>query len=124
MRHDGRLPDAEFADAPSVALWGAGELCIKMLDRFTVLHEDRYVVVDSSKSRQGHTVRGKAIHAPEHAIANGASAIIVTVVRRKDEVLEQIESLRWQADIYAPELSRTEPAGLSFGLTRIGMRHD
>jgi anaerobic magnesium-protoporphyrin IX monomethyl ester cyclase len=120
MQHDGRLPTVEFADAPSVALWGAGELCIKMLDRFPALHDDRFVVVDSSKSRQGYTVRGKTIHAPEHAIAAGANAVIVTVIRRKDEILGQIADLRWPADIYLPEPVRTGTTGLSFGLAPMG----
>ena len=120
LQHDDRLPDAEFADAPVVAVWGAGELCIKMLDRFAALRDDRFVVVDSSKSRQGYTVRGKTIHAPEHAIARGANTVIVTVLRRKDEILKQIAGLQWPADIYLPESVRTGARGLSFGLAHMG----
>jgi hypothetical protein len=123
MQHDDGLPGADFADGSSVALWGAGELCIKMLDRFAELHDDRFLVVDGLKSRQGYTVRGKAIHSPEQAIGKGANKVIVTVIRRTDEILEQIEELNWTADIYLPKLARTGDVH-SFELSRIGRPHD
>jgi radical SAM superfamily enzyme YgiQ (UPF0313 family) len=123
MRHRPQLPADEVDHAAPVALWGAGELCIKMLDRYAGLRDERFIVVDSSKSRQGYTVRGKTIHAPGQAIAQGAHAVVVTVVRRRDEIMKQIEALDWAADIYLPKPVKEGDGALAFSLSRIGTRH-
>lgn len=123
MRHHPQLPAGEIDHTTPVALWGAGELCIKMLDRYAGLHDERFIVVDSSKSRQGYTVRGKTIHAPAQAIARGARSVIVTVVRRRDEIVRQIGALDWAADIYLPEPVRDGDGALAFSLSHIGTCH-
>jgi len=90
----------EFPSDTSVALWGAGELCIKLLDQYPDLHDDRFIVIDSSKSRQGYTVRGKPIYSPQAAITLGIQAVVITVIRRKSEILQQIAHHEWSPKIY------------------------
>lgn len=75
-----------------VALWGAGEICIKLLDKYDELKNDKFKVVDISKSRQGYTVCDKYIHSPEIIDSLSIGTVIICVVQRMNEVLASLKS--------------------------------
>ena len=81
-----------FLDDGAVAIWGAGEICIKLLDKYPVFHEDKFIIVDRSGSRQGYAVCGKQILSPGVITTRVISALIVAVVDRKDEVLIDLDN--------------------------------
>jgi anaerobic magnesium-protoporphyrin IX monomethyl ester cyclase len=79
-----------FENDDRVAVWGAGEICIKLLDKYTIFHNDKYIIVDMSKSRQGYTVCGKCIAPPDVINEGRIESLIIAVVDRKDEILSEL----------------------------------
>ncbi len=88
--HEELSADDYFGRDEFVAIWGAGEICIKLIDYFTFFNEERFVVVDYSISRQGCSIRGKKIFAPNHLNNLRINTVIIAVTKRKNEVLNQI----------------------------------
>jgi anaerobic magnesium-protoporphyrin IX monomethyl ester cyclase len=82
---------ANFENYCSVAIWGAGEICIKLLDMYSIFHDDKYLIVDISKSRQGYTVCGKYIFSPDVINERNIEALLIAVVDRKHEILNVLE---------------------------------
>lgn len=113
------LLDSQLPADERIVLWGAGEICIKMLDALPGLQADNYVVVDSSLSRQGYSVCGKTIHPPRYIDEHKVSTVIVTVVRRKDEIVSQLASHPSITHIYLPGIQTTDAQHAQFDLKRI-----
>ena len=91
------------------ALWGAGEMCIKLLDAYPFFKHEDYVVVDISKSRQGYTVCGKYIYSPHTILEKNIRSVILTVIHRKDEIVKEIESKYAQVSkLYIPDIVKTQ----------------
>ena len=102
------LPNQDFMQDEKVVLWGAGEICIKLLDNFPALQSEKFVVVDSSKSRQGYSVCGKQIQAPAYIDEHHVRTAILTVVRRKTEILNQLASHPSISRIFLPGIQHTD----------------
>lgn len=84
---------SRFSDGQEVAIWGAGEVCIKLLERFEVFRDDRFRVVDISKSRQGYSICNKTILSPEIIEKNKIKKVVIAVVSRKEEIVQDIKEL-------------------------------
>lgn len=98
-----------FNKYETVVLWGAGEICIKLLDNYSIFRNSNFKVVDISRSRQGYSVCGKKIFAPEIINEEKISNVVATVVQRKDEILQQIKnSFSSVSKIYLPGIEKTE----------------
>ena len=110
------LSDTNFSDDKTVALWGAGEICIKLIESHPVLRSEKYVVVDSSKSRQGYTICNKEILPPESIIEKNIKSIIITVPKRKSEIISQILKTNPTTNIYTPE---TEQINDNHGIIKL-----
>jgi len=108
-----------FSADDHVVLWGAGEICIKLLDNYPEFKNDKYVVVDSSKSRQGYTVCGKVIYPVEYINEHEIKTVLVTVVRRKDEILRQLAAFPSVEDIYLPRMEVIDNEHAEFKLDRL-----
>jgi anaerobic magnesium-protoporphyrin IX monomethyl ester cyclase len=74
-----------------VAIWGAGELCIKLLERYDFIRSDKFVVVDASAARHGYSISGKNINSTSVIDEYEIKTVIISVIRYKDDVLEQLE---------------------------------
>ncbi|MEI7611269.1 MAG: radical SAM protein [Betaproteobacteria bacterium] len=111
--------DSLFSEEDRVVLWGAGEICIKMLDSIPVLQQEKYIVVDSSLSRQGYTVCEKPIHPPQYIDELKVTTVIITVVRRKDEIIKQLAAHPSVANIYLPGIKRIDRNHACFDLNKI-----
>lgn len=118
LAHSCEFPGGGLGGEDRVALWGSGEICVKMLDRYPVLQEDRFIVIDKSRSRQGYTVCGKRIFAPDRITDLGISTVIVTVVRRASEILRDIVGHSAVTSIYIPVVS-VDTGHAAFGLSPI-----
>lgn len=112
------LPEDNFAHDNRVVLWGAGELCIKLLENYPILQDEKFVVVDSSRSRQGYTVCGKFIHPPEIIGKHEVKTAILTVVRRKAEIMRQLAAYPGIANIFLPATRKMDDGRASFGLEK------
>jgi radical SAM superfamily enzyme YgiQ (UPF0313 family) len=119
LTHPQSLPEENFTHDDHVVLWGAGEICIKLLDNYPALQNEKFVVVDSSKSRQGYSVCGKPILAPEFITDNKVKTVILTVVRRKEEIMRQLAAYPGITNIYLPGITRADDARATFDLKRI-----
>ena len=80
-----------FYDSELMAIWGAGELCIKLLDRYEIFKDEKFMVVDVSKSRQNYTIRDKLIYSPEIIDKKNIAHIIIAVVRSKNDIIDSIK---------------------------------
>jgi radical SAM superfamily enzyme YgiQ (UPF0313 family) len=116
---DPTLPDNNFIHDDYVALWGAGEVCIKLLDNYPILKNKKYVVVDSSKSRQGYSVCGKAILAPEFIDEKNIKTVIITVTRKKAEIMDQLSAFSCISRVYLPAVHKTDRNQGIFKLNQI-----
>ena len=88
--HNELSADDYFGRDEIVAIWGAGEICIKLINNFPFFNDERFVVVDYSISRQGCSVRDKKIFSPGHLNSLNINTVIIAVTKRKNEVLNQI----------------------------------
>ena len=113
------LSDDNFTNDERVVLWGAGEICIKMLDNYPVLKNEKFTVVDNSKSRQGYSVCEKKIVSPAFIDEFKVKAVILTVVRRRNEIMRQLASHPSIEHIYLPRIRTTEGNGASFTLEKV-----
>lgn len=87
-----------------VALWGAGEICIKLLDKYDELKNEMYKVVDISKSRQGYSVCDKFIYSPEIIKSLSIKTVVICVVQRMSEVLACLKTgFPSVTRVYAPK---------------------
>jgi radical SAM superfamily enzyme YgiQ (UPF0313 family) len=93
----------------SIALWGSGEMCIKLLDTYSFFKSDKYLVVDISKSRQGYTVCGKFIYPPHAILERNIQSVILTVIHRKDEILAEIgNKYSHVSKLYIPDIVKAK----------------
>ncbi len=115
------LPDIlpELPAQKPIALWGAGELCIKLLDHYPALQDERFVVVDSSKSRQGYSVCGKPILPPSYLDEHKIDTVILTVVRRKHEIMRQLSNYPTVTNILLPTARKVDDCTARFTLEKI-----
>ncbi len=102
------LPEDNFMQHSHVVLWGAGEICIKMLDNYPILSDEKFTVVDSSKSRQGYSVCKKQIFEPTFIAENEIKTVILTVVRRKTEIMRQLANYPSVTNIFLPTVRKTD----------------
>lgn len=116
------LSNDDFKGDERIVLWGAGELCIKLLDAYPQLHEERFVVVDSSKSRQGYSVCGKVIHPASYIAQNKIKSILITVVHRKNEILREIGTHPGVSHIYLPNVARLDQNLAALRLERLQVK--
>ncbi len=91
LNHSHEKINNYFPNEKLVAIWGAGEICIKLLDEYSIFHKENFKIVDISKSRQGYSVCGKNIFVPEIISENEIETVIVAIVRRKDEVFKELK---------------------------------
>jgi hypothetical protein len=114
------IPDGSFnilSNNTSIALWGAGEICIKLLDRLDKEQFNNVKVIDASKSRQGCTICGKIIQQPDIIHSDNIDSIIVAVITRKHEVIgELMRNYPQIRNIYLPEVSAANNE-LIFGIS-------
>ena len=90
-----------------------------MLDSLPALQREKYIVVDSSLSRQSYSVCGKLIHPPQYIDEFNVTTVIITVVRRKDEIIKQLALHPSIANIYLPGIKRTDHNHACFNLKKI-----
>ncbi|MEI7811972.1 MAG: cobalamin-dependent protein [Ignavibacteria bacterium] len=107
ISHSQKLMSHYFEKDNCVALWGAGEICIKLLDNYDIFKNDKYKIVDISKSRQGYSVCSKKIFSPEIINEENIKTVIITVVKRKDEIINQL-NIRFPSitKVYLPDIEK------------------
>ncbi|MEN6374033.1 MAG: radical SAM protein [Smithella sp.] len=90
LNHEDKESISLFSAESKVALWGAGEICIKLLNAYNEFNTERYAVVDISHSRQGKTICGKEIFSPSIINEMNITSVIICVVRRGHEIIDHI----------------------------------
>jgi hypothetical protein len=106
ISHSQETMERYFYKNEEIALWGAGEICIKLLDNYSVFGNNNFKVVDISKSRQGYTVCGKEIFSPEIINKENIKTVVIAVVARKNEILGELSmSYPSVEKIYLPDIS-------------------
>jgi anaerobic magnesium-protoporphyrin IX monomethyl ester cyclase len=109
ISHSEKTMEQYFENDDHVALWGAGEICIKLLDKYPIFKDDKFIIVDISKSRQGYSICGKKIFSPEMINEEKIKTVIISVVNRKDEILQQLNAHHPSVtSIYVPDVAKME----------------
>jgi len=102
-----------------VALWGAGEICIKLLDKYAIFRGPNFIVVDISRSRQGYSVVGKRIFPPDVIEEKKINTVLATVVKRKNEILQSLSTHFPSVEtVYLPDIDNTGGA-ISLALRQV-----
>ncbi len=89
------LPDVFFNGLPvngKIALWGAGGIYYKLIQQYSGLSSDRFVLVDANAERHGLNICKKTVQSPDIIAHNGTRTVIVTALSRKDEIYETLRS--------------------------------
>lgn len=87
------LPDAFFAALPEaavIALWGAGGIYYKIMQKYPALSSDRFVLVDANQPNHGLTICGKKIQSPDILSQTNIKTVIITALSRKDDIRNTI----------------------------------
>lgn len=71
---------------PIIALWGAGGIYYKLIQKYSLLGSQRFLPVDASPSQQGLTIRGKEIQPPDVILQRDIKTVVITALSRKDEI--------------------------------------
>lgn len=100
--------DTSLNKKSKVFLWGAGEVSIKIIDRMEENAKEGLVIVDSSKSRHGLTLRNLPINTPQIIDAYESTIskiVIITVLSRKDEIIRALQDIKFEGLIVIPVLN-------------------
>nr|WP_320133032.1 radical SAM protein [uncultured Holophaga sp.] len=109
---DTALVEAALPAGEEVALWGAGDVAIKLLDHYPVFRKEGFLLVDASQSRQGLTLCGKAIHSTELIRSRGIGTVVVAAVNHLESILG---TLREQfPEVHTALVPHVRPAGRGF----------
>ncbi len=73
-------------DDSVIALWGAGGIYYKLIQKYKTLSTERFLLVDANSSQQGLTVCGKQIHSPDIILQNNIKTVVITALSRKDDI--------------------------------------
>ncbi len=77
---------ALLPNEPVIALWGAGGIYYKLIQKYEALTSERFLLVDANPSQQGMIVCGKKIYSPDVILQNDIKAVVITALSRKDEI--------------------------------------
>lgn len=104
-RHDPEIFGRELPPEVPVALWGAGGICRKLIQKYPLLGEDRFLLVDGNPELQGLKCFGKEIHPPEIIQRLGIAHVVITALSREREIALQIRQHHGPAvTLYRPSL--------------------
>jgi len=81
--------DAFSATVPTgivVAMWGAGGIYYKLMQKYSALAAKHSVLVDADPTQQGLSIRGKMIHVPDIISRQGITSVVITALSRKKEI--------------------------------------
>jgi hypothetical protein len=77
---------AHLPAEPIIALWGAGGIYYKLMQKYSMLASERFVLIDVNPSQQGLTVCGKKIHSPDIITHQNIKCVVLTALSRKEEI--------------------------------------
>ena len=89
FRAASHLQDAlcrNLPDVSPVALWGAGGVCYKLMQQYSGLADDRFLLVDANPEQHGLKICGKAVNSPDIIAAKGIKIVIIMALSRRDEI--------------------------------------
>ncbi|MEI6826584.1 MAG: radical SAM protein [Desulfuromonadales bacterium] len=83
------LPEVFSANVPQdfvIALWGAGGIYYKLMQKYPMLTSERFILIDANLSQQGLVICGKLINSPELIIEQNITTVVITALSRKEEI--------------------------------------
>ncbi len=69
-----------------VAMWGAGGVYFKLMQKYMSLASERFVLVDSDKRLQGLSVCKKEVHSPDVILKRKIETVIITALSRTEDI--------------------------------------
>jgi radical SAM superfamily enzyme YgiQ (UPF0313 family) len=87
--------DAFFSQLPAdpvIALWGAGGIYYKIIQKYGMLTSQRFVLLDANVAQHGLTVCGKEIHSPDIISQKNIKTVVVTALSRVDGISATLHS--------------------------------
>ena len=77
---------ARVPEEPMIALWGAGGIYYKLMQKYEALCAPRFVLVDGNKTQQGLTICKKEVHAPEVIVQKNIETVIIIALSHKNAI--------------------------------------
>jgi len=87
------LSDIFFANLSTdelVVLWGAGGIYYKLMQKYPMFNDDRFLLVDGSQDQQGLRICGKLIYDPSIITRDEIRTVVITALSRKDDIYENL----------------------------------
>ena len=81
---------------------------MKLLDIMPIVANYKYLVVDGSKSRQGYKIRHRTIYHPDVIRYTVIKTVILTVVNRKEEILESLKAYPTVERVLMPSIEMVD----------------
>ena len=83
---------AALPDNMPVALWGAGGIYYKLMQKYGLLASEKFLLVDANPSQQGLTICGKEIHHPDIIFQKNIKTVVISALSRKDDIRAALRS--------------------------------
>ena len=77
---------AQLPADPVIALWGAGGIYYKLMQKYALLASDRFLLVDGNPRQHGLTICGKETRSPDIISGKNIKTVVITALSRKDEI--------------------------------------
>jgi anaerobic magnesium-protoporphyrin IX monomethyl ester cyclase len=87
--------DAFLANLPTdsaIALWGAGGIYYKLINQYSGLAEERFLLVDGNAAKHGLNICKKTVQSPDIIARDDIQTVVITALSRKDEIYETLRS--------------------------------
>lgn len=77
------------ANLPSdtrIALWGAGGIYYKLVNKYALLASKRFILVDANQGMHGLSICNKQIFPPDSILHENINTVVITALSRKNEI--------------------------------------
>jgi len=92
-----------------IALWGAGGIYYKLMEKYDLLLSENFLLVDANPSLQGLKICGKTVHSPEVIEQHSINIVIITALTRKEDICLSIrKNYPFIEDVLIPAFNITE----------------
>jgi radical SAM superfamily enzyme YgiQ (UPF0313 family) len=87
--------DAFFANLPvdaAIALWGAGGIYYKLVNSYSGLFSERFLLIDGNLEQHGLSICKKIVNSPDAIDRNNIRTVIITALSRKEEIHQALSN--------------------------------
>lgn len=74
-----------------IVMWGAGGIYYKLINEYSILRSDNFILVDGNPARKGLRICNKVIESPDVMAERKVTTVLIAALSRKDEIIAHIK---------------------------------